>query len=64
MMNVYRRKNMKDAIKWIVGVILTLAFIFGMAWLAKHGSYWLFYEDMVKDTVRELVKPEYLMLLK
>lgn len=38
--------------------ILICAFIYGAYWVAKNGSYWLWYEDMVKDTVREMVKQE------
>jgi len=36
---------------------LLFAFIVGMTYLVKHGSYWLFYEDLVQETIRELVQP-------
>jgi hypothetical protein len=48
---------MKSIGYWIIGIILILAVIYGFYWMLKTGSYWLFYEDMVKQTIRELVKP-------
>lgn len=42
----------------IVGIVLTFALIYFTYWVAKHGSYWLWYEDMVKQTITEMVKPE------
>jgi len=41
----------------IVGIAAFCAFIWGFYWVTKTGSYWLFYED----TIREMVKPEYLI---
>lgn len=32
--------------------------IYGMYWIAKTVSYSLFYEDMVKQTIEQMVKPE------
>ena len=55
---------MKEIGMFIGGIILVCLVIWGCYWLAKTFSYWLFYEDMVKETIRELVKPEYLLLLK
>lgn len=49
-----------DAIGLIVGVIMTMALIYGMYWLMKHGSYWWWYEDLVKGTIKEMVDPQYL----
>ena len=49
---------MMKIIGWIVGIAVMLALVYGMWWLAKHGSYWLWYEDMVQGTIRELVKAE------
>jgi len=43
-----------------LAVIGIACFIVGAFWLAKNGSYFFFYEDMVKETIQELVKPEYL----
>ena len=55
---------MKEIGIFIGGIILILLIIWGCYWAIKSFSYWLFYEDMVKETIRELVKPEYLLLLK
>jgi hypothetical protein len=56
---------MKDVIaKIIIGVLVFCAiagFIYGSYWVAKTVSYSFFYEDMVADTVREMVKPESLI---
>jgi hypothetical protein len=41
-------------------LIVVVAGLFGAYWVAKHGSYWLWYDGMVRQTVREMVKPEYL----
>ena len=51
---------MKDLIKGLMVVIAVCALIYSMYWLAKTGSYFFFYEDMVKDTIREMVSPNYL----
>ena len=45
--------------KWVyitIGVVI-ICITF---WLAKQGSYFLFYEEMVQNTIREMVNPEYL----
>lgn len=52
---------MKNALAIIFGLILTCGVIYGMYWVAKTVSYAIFYENMVEDTVREMVKPEYLI---
>ncbi len=44
----------------VVGVFLVLL-VGGSYWIAKHGSYYLWYEEMVKGTVQEMVKPECLI---
>lgn len=58
---------MKDFLKVVLGMlavampaILWLLAIYAMYWFFKTGSYWFFYEDMVMDTIREMVKPEHL----
>lgn len=48
---------MKAMLYFSAAVIFCLL-IYGTWWLTKHGSYWLWYEDMVKSTVREMVKKE------
>jgi len=43
----------------IVAVLVALGFfIYGAYWVAKAVSYRVFYEDMVKKTITEVVKPE------
>jgi hypothetical protein len=32
--------------------------LWGGFWVAKHGSYAIWYRDMVRQTVQEMVKPE------
>ncbi|RLD66129.1 MAG: hypothetical protein DRI84_05375 [Bacteroidetes bacterium] len=61
MIIVYRRKVMKEIGMFIGGIILVCLVIWGCYWLAKTFSYWLFYEDMVKATIRELVNSKYLL---
>ena len=52
---------MKNVLTIILGLALTCGVIYGMYWVAKTLSYTIFYEDMVGDTVREMVKPEHLI---
>ena len=52
---------MRGFLLWVFGVIFAMAFIYASYWLAKNGSYFFFYEDMVQATIREMVKPEYLL---
>jgi len=47
---------MKKICYYTLGIISFLTFLYGCYWIAKTGSYWLFYEDMVKTTIHELVK--------
>lgn len=51
---------MKEILRFLMIAILICFFIYCMYWLAKNGSYFFFYEDMVKETIKEMVKPEYL----
>jgi hypothetical protein len=50
----------KKAIAYILmivaGLILFGFFIYGCYWVAKTVSYSIFYEDMVVETVKELVR--------
>ena len=41
-----------------IGVMCLL--IYGMYYIAKNVSYAIFYEDMVRQTIIEMVKPGYL----
>lgn len=50
--------KIKSIVLGIAAAIALGVSIWGAMWLTKHGSYALFYEDMVKETVRKMVKPE------
>jgi len=52
---------MKNGLTFVVGAIISIAVIYGMYWVTKTVSYKVFYQSMVQDTVRQMVKPEYLM---
>ena len=44
----------------IIGTLIFCGFLYGAYWIAKTVSYNVFYEDMVQQTITEMVKPEYL----
>jgi len=50
-------KNLKLISMIIVGIIVFCFFIYGAYWAAKTISYKIFYEDMVRTTIVEMVKP-------
>ena len=52
---------MNEGIRFIFGVVIILTVIYGVYWITKTVSYTIFYEDMVKSTIRDMVKPEYLI---
>ena len=52
---------MKDLIYGVIGVLLFCAFVYVMYYIFKSVSYNLFYEDMVKDTVLEVLKEKQLI---
>lgn len=47
---------MSKYILYILTIVFMCALIYGMYWIFKTFSYFFFYEDMVQDTIRELVK--------
>ena len=51
-------RTMKTMMLRTIVVITICVFLYGAYWLTKHGSYWLWYEDMVKNTIREMVKQD------
>ncbi len=53
-------KGLKITVAIIVGLILWAACMYGCYWVAKTLSYSFFYEDMVQQTIKEMIKPEYL----
>jgi len=44
----------------IAGILVFCAILYGSFWVTKNISYSIFYENMVQQTVKEMVKPEYL----
>ena len=48
----------------VVGFLAVIAAFcgvtYGMYWIFKTFSYMIFYEDMVAETIKEMVKPEFL----
>ncbi len=54
------KENMKMIAFGLAGIVLIGGIRYGSYWIAKTVSYSFFYESMVEQTVREMVKPEYL----
>ena len=52
---------MKELGYFIAGILAFCLVGWGIYWVTKTFSYWLFYEDMVKATIRELVNAKYLL---
>jgi len=50
----------KQIMWFVLGISAFILFVAGMYWLVKNVSYWIFYEDMVRETIIQMVKPEYL----
>ena len=42
----------------VMVAVAIIVFIYGCYWVAKTVSYNIFYEDMVKATITEMVKSE------
>lgn len=51
-----RKLKMKDWIGIIAGILFVIAITYCLYWVAKTVSYSLFYEDMVMQTVTDMVK--------
>lgn len=50
----------KGFFAFIFGLTFFCAVTYGMYWVFKTVSYEIFYEDMVIETIKEQVKPEYI----
>ena len=48
----------KEGIKIFSRILFICLTIYGCYWVVKTGSYFFFYEDMVQETITEMVKPE------
>jgi hypothetical protein len=44
----------------ILVVVIIITAIYGVFWVSKKVGYEVFYEDLVQQTVKDMVKPEYL----
>jgi len=51
-------KEIKALLMAIIGLIISLAVLYGMYWVIKTVSYQIFYEDMVVDSIKETVIQE------
>jgi hypothetical protein len=51
---------MKKIITPFLITAIILFCLYGMYWIFKTVSYVIFYESMVKNTIQEMVKEEYL----
>lgn len=49
---------MRDLMLWVFGIVFTVLVLYGMYWIFKNGSYFFFYEEMVQETIREMVRQE------
>jgi hypothetical protein len=47
---------MKSTFHVLLGTALSLGILYGVYWVFKSFSYWLFYEGMVKNTIIEMVQ--------
>ena len=56
--------KVKTAMAMMIGPPALVAILWGSYWITKKLSYEWWYEDMVQETVREMVKPEYLKEVK
>jgi hypothetical protein len=45
-------------VRLVVGIIVTILVLYCFYWVAKTVSYKIFYQDMVRATITEMVRPE------
>ncbi len=53
-----KAKFLRNVVLILVAIAAVLGMIYFFYWVGKTSSYVLFYEDMVQDTVREMVKTD------
>jgi len=51
-------KNAQIVLFIVTGIIVSCIALYGMYWVFKTISYSIFYEDMVKNTIVEMVKKD------
>jgi len=47
---------MKKLLIGLAAVVAGLVLFYFSYWVGKNVSYWFFYEDLVKETINEIVK--------
>lgn len=47
-----------DAMKLFIAIFILCGWIYACYWIAKNVSYFVFYEDMVEQTIKDTVKQE------
>jgi len=52
---------MNNVMASIMAIIISCLIAYCMYWVFKTLSYAFFYQDMVIETIKEIVKPEYLI---
>ena len=50
-------ETLKVLIKFMLGLALAIAILYGLNWLIHNQAYSFFFEDRVKQTVEEMVDP-------
>lgn len=53
--------NVKAVLLFVLYLVIACLFTYGVYWVLKYGSYVFFYQAMVQETIREMVKPEFLI---
>jgi len=51
-------KNAQIVLFIVTGIVVSCIALYGMYWVFKTISYSIFYEDMVKNTIVEMVKKD------
>ena len=54
------KDNLQIVAAAVAGICAVAGILWGSYWIAKTASYSLYYEDMVKQTVSEMVDAKYL----
>lgn len=55
-----RNQTILEIISMALVVVIVCAIVYGAWWLGRQVSYSFMYDDLVKQTICEMVKPEHL----
>lgn len=47
---------MKEVLGVVLGLVVAGTLMYGLYWVGKSLSYTIFYQDMVREEIREMVK--------